>query len=74
MLIRWLWELFTENNTPEEYEGLPKGCWYCELLGMCRRPKEQGWKCYRGCLLLNSDNQSKPKRKKGGDFQGGNTP
>ena len=35
----------------KEYEGLPYGCWHCEVLGMCRRPKEQGWKCYYGCML-----------------------
>ena len=35
----------------KEYEGLPYGCWHCEVLGMCRRPKEQGWKCYNGCML-----------------------
>ena len=36
------------------YEGLPKGCWHCPLLGICRRPKEQGWKCYRGCMIINA--------------------
>ena len=35
----------------KKYEGLPYGCWHCEVLGMCRRPKEQGWKCYNGCML-----------------------
>lgn len=62
MLIRWLWELFEKDDTPEEYEGLPRGCWYCELLGMCRRPKEQGWKCYRGCLILNAEREDKSKQ------------
>jgi len=38
-----------------EYEGLPYRCRSCELLGECRRPKEQGWKCYHGCIILNEE-------------------
>ena len=47
--FRWLEEI------PERriYKGLPRGCWHCELLGICRRPKEEGWKCYNGCRKIN---------------------
>ena len=31
---------------------LPKNCRDCELLGICRRPASQGWKCFHGCMLL----------------------
>ena len=49
MLVkRFLGIIFGDNkeyeNDKKKYEGLPKGCWHCELLGMCRRPKEQDWK------------------------------
>lgn len=51
---RFLGIIFGENKKEEEeYEGLPKGCRRCELLGICRRPKEQGWKCRHGCMILN---------------------
>lgn len=50
--------IFGDNKKYREeqkmYESLPKGCWHCELLGICRRPKEQGWKCYHGCIILNA--------------------
>ena len=49
------WE--EKEKERKEHEGLPKGCWHCELLGICRRPKEQGWKCYRGCLILNEQRE-----------------
>ena len=41
------------------YKGLPRGCWHCEVLGLCRRPKEEGWKCYNGCMVLNWENERK---------------
>lgn len=47
--FRWL----EEAGERREYKGLPRGCWHCEVLGLCRRPKEEGWKCYNGCMLLN---------------------
>ncbi len=53
---RWLSEM------QEKYEGLPRGCWDCELLGMCRRPKEQNWKCYDGCMLINQKYDGLPRR------------
>ena len=45
----------------KEYEGLPYGCWHCELLGICRRKKEQGWKCYNGCMILNEERKRNKK-------------
>lgn len=55
---RFLGIIFGDDKEYEKerkkYEGLPKGCWHCELLGMCRRPKEEGWKCYHGCLIINA--------------------
>lgn len=55
MRYLWLFEL------PDiiRYWGLPRGCWHCEVLGMCRRPKEEGWKCYHGCMVLNWENERK---------------
>ena len=47
--IRWLFEY----GDRKKYKGLPRGCWNCEVLGLCRRPKEEGWKCYDGCMLRN---------------------
>lgn len=54
---RWLFEL------PDiiHYWGLPRGCWHCEVLGLCRRPKEEGWKCYNGCRVIN---EKKAKQQK----------
>lgn len=49
--IRWLFEF----GDRKKYKGLPRGCWNCEVLGLCRRPKEEGWKCYDGCMLINSE-------------------
>ena len=46
----------------KEYEGLPYGCWHCEVLGMCRRPKEQGWKCYNGCIKINMKKEEERKK------------
>ena len=48
-LIRWI----QESDERKMYKGLPRGCWRCEVLGLCRRPKEEGWKCYNGCMLIN---------------------
>lgn len=45
----------------EEFKGLPYGCWHCQLLGICRRPKEENWKCYNGCILLNEKYKGLPK-------------
>lgn len=53
--IRWL----LEANERKKYKGLPRGCWYCELLGLCRRKKEEGWKCYSGCMLINFEFEEK---------------
>ena len=49
--IRWLYEY----GDRKKYKGLPRGCWNCEVLGLCRRPKEEGWKCYDGCMLINAE-------------------
>lgn len=39
--------------------GLPRGCWHCELLGLCRRPKNRGWECIKGCLVLEWEKEKK---------------
>ena len=46
--FRWL-EEFEERKI---YKGIPRGCWHCEVLGLCRNSKE-GWKCHDGCMLIN---------------------
>lgn len=53
--FRWLEEI-PDRQT---YRGLPRGCWHCEVLGLCRRPKEEGWKCYNGCMVMNWSNERK---------------
>ena len=54
-LIRWI----EEADERKQYKGLPRGCWHCEVLGLCRRPKEEGWKCYNGCMLINFELEEK---------------
>lgn len=54
-LIRWI----QESDERKMYKGLPRGCWHCEVLGLCRRPKEEGWKCYNGCMLINFELEEK---------------
>ena len=45
------------------YKGLPRGCWNCKYLAECRRPKEEGWKCYNGCRIIKekADNSKSTK-------------
>ena len=54
-LIRWI----EESDKRKEYKGLPRGCWDCEVLGLCRRPKEEGWKCDNGCKIINEKMQTR---------------
>ena len=56
--FRWLEEI------PErkKYKGLPRYCWHCEVLGICRRPKEEGWKCYKGCLIMRDRKENMHKK------------
>ena len=58
-LIRWI----EESDEKKMYKGLPRGCWHCEVLGLCRRPKEEGWKCYDGCRIIK---EKRRIRKNGG--------
>ena len=44
-----------------KYEGLPKGCWRCQYLTECRRPKEEGWKCYNGCIVIKEKEEKERK-------------
>ena len=55
--FRWLEELPDSIR----YWGLPRGCRYCELLGICRRPKEEGWKCYNGCRKIKEREERERK-------------
>ena len=50
-----LWEIPDKIT----YWGLPRGCWHCEVLGLCRLPKNQGWKCHGGCLILDQEKERK---------------
>ena len=54
-LIRWI----EEAEERKMYRGVPRGCWHCEVLGECRRAKEEGWKCYDGCMLINLELEEK---------------
>ena len=60
MRYLWLFEL------PDiiRYWGLPRGCWHCEVLGMCRRPKEEGWKCYNGCRVIKEKERQAEKKQR----------
>ena len=55
--IRWLFEY----GDRKKYKGLPRGCWNCEVLGLCRRPKEEGWKCYNGCRVIKEKEEKERK-------------
>lgn len=41
---------------------LPKRCRTCELLGICRHKREEQWKCYNGCMLLNKQTMGKERK------------
>ena len=41
-----------ESEYGKKYKGLPHGCWDCEILGLCCRSKEEGWKFYDGCMII----------------------
>lgn len=36
------------------YYKLPERCRGCELLGICRRKRDEAWKCYNGCMLMTN--------------------
>lgn len=54
-LLRWI----EESDKRKAYKGLPRGCWDREVLGLCRRPKEDRWKCYNGCRIINGKRRDK---------------
>jgi hypothetical protein len=62
MRFKSIWDIINDFKEEKEFEGLPYGCWHCELLGLCRAPKEQGWKCHNGCMVLNSERETKRER------------
>lgn len=41
------------------YRGLPRGCWNCSWLNLCRRGRKEKWKCYHGCMVLNKLREDK---------------
>lgn len=45
--------LFADKEKLEYLNNVPMYCRQCELLAICR-DKSNSWKCYNGCLLLNS--------------------
>lgn len=58
-----VWRFFRWLEGYIEYGNLPYTCQNCELLGLCRRPKEEGWKCYNGCRVIK-ERENKTARKK----------
>ena len=59
--------MLLNSELEEKYEGLPKGCWRCKYLEECRRPKEEGWKCYNGCRIIKErENQTTKGKEKHG--------
>lgn len=47
-----------------KWGGLPYRCRGCEILGICRRPQSEGWKCYHGCILLNQQREREKRKNK----------
>ena len=62
MRLWWLYRWLMESDERKEYKGLPRGCWHCEALGLCRRPKEEGWKCYNGCIVIKEREEIERKQ------------
>ncbi len=55
LLIEEFFEwLFADKEKRKMLKYLPKGCRYCELLGVCR-DEERNWKCRKGCLIMNQN-------------------
>ena len=54
------------------FKGLPKTCWHCEVLGMCRHPKKEGWKFREGSCYLGEDIEELPRnaRQENGEKKG----
>ena len=46
--------LFADKEKLEYLNNVPQYCKKCELLVICR-DKNNLWRCYKGCLLLNSE-------------------
>ena len=45
-----------------EFMGLPKTCWYCECLGLCRKPKKEGWEFINGSCYVGEDIEEHPRK------------
>lgn len=51
--------LFEEPDVSEDIrEHVPRGCWDCEVLGICR-DENNGWKCRHDCMVLPSTPSSR---------------
>lgn len=46
--------LFADKEKRKKWKYLPKYCWDCELLGICR-DRDNNWKCHNGCMFINSE-------------------
>lgn len=46
-------ERFLNKYIFKKPNRLPDYCATCGYLKYCRRPEEEGWKCYNGCIILN---------------------
>lgn len=44
------------------FRGLPKTCWHCECLGLCRHPKKEGWKFIDGSCYVGEDIEELPHK------------
>lgn len=44
------------------FKGLPNTCWHCEVLGMCRHPKKEGWKFREGSCYLGEGIEELPRK------------
>ena len=50
-IFEWL---FADKEKRDYLDHVPRYCRQCELLGICR-DKNNRWKCYHGCMVLNSE-------------------
>ena len=48
--------LFADKEKREYLDNIPPYCRQCELLGICR-DKNNHWKCFHGCMVLNSEHK-----------------
>ena len=62
-MLQWLYE----STVPKEIrKNVPRGCWNCEILGICRdrtqRDEKGYWKCRGGCEVIRGKKKFDTRR------------